>query len=126
MQALGIAGLSQTPIVLQLPDRSTIKLEGILKDAVISIDSWEYPTDFMVLQPKTSLGGYPLIMGRTWLATIDDYISCRSSHMKISHGKSTKQLILYSPTKPNIDFETPLWDTEEDSDEELNLIKSCL
>jgi hypothetical protein len=63
MQALGLTGLRGTPTVLQLTDRSTIKPEGILEDVVISVDSWEYPTDFMVLQPKTSLGGYPLILG---------------------------------------------------------------
>jgi hypothetical protein len=63
MQALGLTGLRETPTILQLADRSTIKPEGILEDVVISVDSWEYLTDFMVLQPKTSLGGYPLILG---------------------------------------------------------------
>jgi len=29
----------------------------------------------MVLQPKSNLGGYPLILGRPWLATVDSYIS---------------------------------------------------
>jgi hypothetical protein len=53
----------RTPTILQLADRSTIKPEGILKDVVISMDSWEYLTDFMVLQPKTSMGRYPLILG---------------------------------------------------------------
>jgi hypothetical protein len=53
----------ETPTILQLTDRSTIKLEGILEDVVISMDSWEYPADFMVLQPKTSLGRYLLILG---------------------------------------------------------------
>jgi hypothetical protein len=118
METLGLTGLRETPTVLQLVDRSTIKPEGILEDVVISIDSWEYPTEFMILQPKTSLGGYPLILGRPWLATVDAYIGCRSGNMTISHGTSTKQLTMYPPTKPNIDFETPLWADGEDSDEE--------
>jgi hypothetical protein len=63
MEAVGLRGLWETPIVLQLVNRSTIKLEGILEDVVISLDSWEYPIDFKVLQPKTSLGRYPLILG---------------------------------------------------------------
>jgi hypothetical protein len=49
MQNLGLTGLRETTIVLQLVDRSTIKPEGILKDVVISVDSWEYPPDLMVL-----------------------------------------------------------------------------
>jgi len=94
MEDLGLTGLWETPIVLQLPNRSTIKLEGILEDVVISLDSWEYTTNFKVLQPKTSLGGYPLILGRPWLATADAYIGCRLGNMTISHGTSTKQLTL--------------------------------
>lgn len=38
---------------------------------MVSIDSWEYPTDFLVLQPKTKFNGYPIILGRPWLATFD-------------------------------------------------------
>jgi hypothetical protein len=37
VQALGLRGLWETPTVLQLADRSTIKPEGILEDVVISI-----------------------------------------------------------------------------------------
>ena len=37
------------PTVLQLADRSTIKLEGMLEDIIIFIDYWEYPTEFLVL-----------------------------------------------------------------------------
>jgi hypothetical protein len=72
----------------------------------------------MVLQPKTSLVEYPLILGRPWLATVDAYISCRLENMTISHRTSTKKLTLYPPTKPIIDLETPLWVEGDDSDEE--------
>jgi hypothetical protein len=64
----------------------------MLEDIVVSVDSLEYPTDFMVFQPKSNLGGYPLIFGRPWLATVDAYISCRSKDMTISHESSTKIL----------------------------------
>jgi hypothetical protein len=57
MQALGLTGLRETPTVLQLANNSTTKPEGILEDVVISVDSWEYPIEFMILQPKTSMGG---------------------------------------------------------------------
>ena len=56
--------LRKTMTVLQLPDRSTMTLEGIVEDVMVSIDSWEYPADFLVLQPKVKLIGYPLILGR--------------------------------------------------------------
>jgi hypothetical protein len=58
MQSLGLIGLRETPTILQLSDRSTIKPEGILEDVMIFVDLWEYLADFMLLQPKTSMGGY--------------------------------------------------------------------
>eukprot|EP00253_Pinus_taeda_P005022 PITA_05022 len=53
MLKLNLQGsLRKTTIVLQLADYSTIATKGIVEDVMVSIDSWEYPTDFLVLQPK--------------------------------------------------------------------------
>jgi len=86
------------------------------EDIIVSVDSWEYLVDFMVLQPKANLGGYPLILGRPWLATVDAYIGCKSGDMTISHENSTKKLTLYPPTKPSPNLENSSW--VEHSDEE--------
>ena len=75
VRKLGLTNLRVTPTVLELADRSTIKPEGILDELVISVDSWEYHANFLVLQPKSQLGGHPLILGRPWLATVDACIS---------------------------------------------------
>jgi len=90
----------ETPTILELADRSTIKPEGVIEDLSISVESWNYPVDFTVLQPKTKLGGHPLILGRPWLATTDAFISCRSGSMTISNGYETKQLTLYPHAIP--------------------------
>ena len=63
LNLLGLKNLRPTPMILELDDRSTIRPEGILEDVVISITSLEYPADFLVLQPKSKLGGHPLILG---------------------------------------------------------------
>lgn len=102
---------------LQLADRSTVTLEGIVEDVMISIDSWEYPADFLVLQPKAKLTGYPLILGRPWLATTDAYISYRAGNMTIKNGHMSKQLILYHLAQPLLEHDLPLWLEEEDEDE---------
>jgi hypothetical protein len=78
MEHLNICNLRPTPTVLELVERSKIKPEGILEDIISSLNSWEYPVEFMVLQPNSNLGEHPLILGRTWLATTNSYISCRS------------------------------------------------
>jgi len=47
--ALGLQGLRQNPIVLELADRSCVKPKGMLGDIVITIASWRYPVDFLIL-----------------------------------------------------------------------------
>lgn len=47
VEVLGLYVLIQTPTMLQLTCRSTLKLEGILEDAIVLMDLWEYATYFM-------------------------------------------------------------------------------
>ena len=61
--------------------------------------SWEYSIGFLILQPKTNLGGHLLILGRPWLATADAFIGYRSRSMIISHGDERKHITLYPPAK---------------------------
>ena len=69
MMKLNLQGfLRDTPTVLQLADRSKVKLKFMLEDIMIFIDSWECPTDFPVLQTNSHSNVYPLIWkGLGWL-----------------------------------------------------------
>ena len=100
MKNLKIEGLRATPTVLQLVDSSTVTPDGMIENMVVTLDSLEYPTDFMILSPKVNLSSYPVILGRLWLATIDANINCRSGNMTISNGQATKILDLYPPAQP--------------------------
>ena len=84
---------------------------------MVSSDSWEYPADFLVLQPKSKLTSYPLILGRPWLATIDAYISYRARNMTIKNGHMSKKIVLYPPAQPSLEHDLPLWLEEEEEDE---------
>jgi len=64
MEQLKIPNLFYTSKSLQLADRSINKPDGVLEDILLSLDSWEYPIDFMILTPKNNLGAHPLILGR--------------------------------------------------------------
>ena len=64
MHALSLRNLKHTPTILELENRSTVKPVGKLEDVKISVDSWHYPIDFLVLQTQSSVGGHPLILGR--------------------------------------------------------------
>ncbi len=110
--------LLPTTTMLELTDRSKVKPKGVLEDIVISLDSWEYPFQFYVLQPKTNLGGHPLIFGRPWLATADAYIGCRYGNMTITHGAETKHINLYPLAQPLLRSENTHWVEEEEHDSE--------
>ena len=84
---------------------------------MVSINSWEYPTKFLVLQPKANLNGYPLILGSPSLAIIDAYISCRARNITIKSGHISKYLVLYAPAQPSLEHDLPLWLEEEEEDE---------
>eukprot|EP00253_Pinus_taeda_P010407 PITA_10407 len=108
--------IRETPTILELADRSTIKPEGVIEDLVISVESWNYRADFVMLQTKTKLGGHPLILGRPWLATTDAFISCRSGSTTISNGQETKQLTLYPHATPMINNDKSVWLDYEDEE----------
>lgn len=74
MEQLKPPNLQYTPVVLQLTDIYVIKPDGVLEDVSISLDSWVYPIDFMILTPTDKLGGHPLIFCRHWITTFDAFI----------------------------------------------------
>ena len=78
--------LRNTTTLLQLADRSIVAPEGVVEDVMVSINSWNYPTDFLVLQPKIKFNGYPLSLGIPWLVIVDAYINYRAGNMTIKNG----------------------------------------
>jgi len=52
-QALGITTREPTTTLLELTDHSMIRPKGILHHIIVSVDSWEYPVDFLVINPKS-------------------------------------------------------------------------
>eukprot|EP00253_Pinus_taeda_P012551 PITA_12551 len=115
MEQLKLPNLLFTPTLLQLAERSIIKLDGLLEDILVSLDSWEYPVDFMILTPKSNLGGHPLILGRPWLATADAFISCRYGDMYISNGNLKKKFNLYPLAKAITEVGDNEWVDDENT-----------
>ena len=93
---VGTISLS-TPSIVELADHTTVKPVGVLDDIVVSIASWEYPVDFMVLKLKDPSKCNHIILVRPWLAA---FIGCRDGEMTISNGLSTQKLSLYPPAQP--------------------------
>ena len=104
--------------MLQLADWSRIKPKGVLDDEIVSLDSWEYPVDFFVLQPKSTSRWHPMVLGIPWLATEDAFIGCRSGDMYLPRGNSFKQVSLYPPAKAITKMQDETWFEKEQSDGE--------
>jgi len=94
---------------LQGGDIPEVHPEGVFDDVMVSIDPWEYPTDFLVLQLKTKFNGYPLILGTPWLAIVDAYICYRARNMTINNGHLSKKLVLYPLAHSSIEHDLHLW-----------------
>ena len=94
----------------------------MIENIVVTLDSLEYPVDFMILSPKVNLSSYPIILGRPWLSIADPNKSCRSWNMTISNGQATKQFDLYPPTQPLRDLSTSIWLDLGYEEEELKSI----
>ena len=92
--------LRLTPSIPELANRTTVKPAGVLNDIVVSVASWDYPFDFMVVESKDPSKGHPIILGRPWLATANAFIGCRDGEMTISNGLSTQKLDLYPSAQP--------------------------
>ena len=119
LRNLKIYNIRPTTTILELADISKVKPECVVDDVIVSIDSWEYPIDFIILQSKSNLGGHPLILGRSWLETTNAFIGCRVGSMIISKENESKKISLYPPAKSITEVEHMSWLTDTDYEEEI-------
>lgn len=127
MTLLQLKEIRPTPIVLELTDKSIAKPVGVLEDIVVTIASWEYLIDFIVISPKTTKPGHPIVLAQLCLATTDSVIRCRNREMTISNGSQIQTLTIFTPAQ--LAAEVPLWLENSDGEEDcvfplLNLEQS--
>ena len=65
---LGLGEPKATIVFLQLPDRSIKYHRGMIKDVLVKVDKFIFPTDFIVLDMIEDRE-IPIILGRPFLAT---------------------------------------------------------
>jgi len=85
---------------LELEDKIKFIHEGILDDIIVTLESWEYPVDFLVIHSKDISKGHLVILGRPWLAIANAFIVCTEGEMTISNGLSIQNLTIYPPAQP--------------------------
>jgi hypothetical protein len=90
-ETLGLGELQPTSITLQLADRSIKRSRGILEDALVKVDQFILPADFIVLDMEESPMPLPLpiILGRPFMRTANTKICVKKGtvSMKVNGEK---------------------------------------
>ncbi|XP_030958533.1 uncharacterized protein LOC115980424 [Quercus lobata] len=105
---LGLGELKPTTMTLQLANRYVKIPRGIVEDALIKVDAFYFPVDFVVLDTEPTLNASTqihVILGHPFLATSNALINCWSGVMKISFGNMTVELNIFHISKQVLDNE---------------------
>ena len=92
--------LRPTPTVLELANKSIAKHVGVLDDIIVTVASWEYPMEFLVIHTKDPTKENPIILLIPCIATNNSFIGCREGILTISNGPSHQNLTMYPPSQP--------------------------
>ncbi|KAL4368063.1 hypothetical protein GQ457_05G015080 [Hibiscus cannabinus] len=77
---LGMGNVRPTSVILQLADRSHVRPEGRVEDAIVRVDKFVFPVDFLILDCEVDANA-PIILGRPFLATGRILIDCEKGEL---------------------------------------------
>ena len=63
MHTLQLNHLRPTETLLELADKSIIRPTGSLDDVIVTLASWDYHVDFLVIHSKSSKPRHPVVLG---------------------------------------------------------------
>ncbi|XP_059302287.1 uncharacterized protein LOC132054261 [Lycium ferocissimum] len=121
-RTLGLGKPRLTTITLQLADRSLAYPEGIIEDVLMKVGPFILSVDFVILDYEADRS-VPLIMGRGFLAIVDDVIRIRDGKISMTVDgqevtfevfKATKLLAHYKELKMITVVEPELTNAELD------------
>ena len=102
---LGLGELKPTSITVSLVDRSIKIPKGKVEDALIQVDKFYYPIDFVELDTEPAVAGanfVTIILGRPFLATSNAIINCRNGVMQLTFGNMTLELNIFNISKKHM------------------------
>ena len=73
-----------------------------MEDVLIQVDKFYYPIDFVVLDTEPAATGanyVPIILGRSFLVTSNEFINCRNGVMQLTFGNMTLELNIFHLSK---------------------------
>ena len=85
-EQLSLGELKLTSLILQLVDGSMIVPKGVVEDVLVQVDKFYFPVDFIILDmhPVSNANSQiSVILGRSFLATSNALINCKSGILKL-------------------------------------------
>ena len=98
-ERLGLDELKPAKMIIQLADRSTRLLKGVVEDVLIRVGEFFYLVDFVVIGTGkvSNLASQVLvILRRPLLVTANVLINYRNSMMRLSFGNITSKLNIFN------------------------------
>jgi len=95
----GIGELKPTRMILQLADRSTTTLRGVIEDVLIKAGEFIFPVDFIIMETESVTNPeaqIPVILSRSFLTTSNALINCKNGMMKLPFGNMTVDLNIFN------------------------------
>ena len=97
---LGLGELKATTITLSLADSSIKVPKGVVEDALVQVEKFYYPVDFVVLDTeplKKGVNSVLIILGRPpFLAIANALINCRNGLMQLSFRNMTMEMNVFN------------------------------
>ncbi|XP_071732806.1 uncharacterized protein [Rutidosis leptorrhynchoides] len=90
--------MKRTDIIIQLANQSIKTHRGILEDLIVKVEDFYYPVNLVVMdiEPKNKDGQPTIILGRSFLATINADINCKMGAMDISFGNRKMRINIFN------------------------------
>ncbi|XP_073019449.1 uncharacterized protein [Primulina eburnea] len=88
---LELGPLTETDIVIQLADRSTVYPRGVIEDVLVKVENLVFPADFYVLDIENDDSNSQILLGRPFLKTSKSVIDVnRGTHTMEFDGEIAK------------------------------------
>ena len=106
VQRLSLGELTQTPITLQMADRSIAQPEGILEDVLVKVGKFIFAVDFVIMKMEED-AQVPLLLGIPFLATVATLIDVQKGELTLMVGNEAVHFnINRSFEHPDVDAES--------------------
>ena len=105
VKRLSLGELNPTTMTLQMADKTLAQLEDILKDVLINVGKFIFPTDFVVIDIEEDKQ-VPLLLGRPFLATGATLIDVKKAELTLKVGDEAMHFNLNKSLK-HPEFNSP-------------------